>query len=239
MIVSSDTFRLLFTCGGDNDDDTPPRIEPPKPKAPAARRRSRAKDDDDDDDDLDYINDPKERRIRQLSKENAKRRTANNDLQAQLDEAQDQIDQLTNTVNNGVKLQKKYDTLLANHEKMIGTSKEQAIRTALGGDVNEDGTPRAWYDTSMVLSLLDRDGLAVDLTDGSVGGLSEQLAKLAEEKPFLVKAASGDQKDSAKQNPPPSGQAPQSSAGGTGGQNPQANEQELFAMFPALQTVVK
>lgn len=236
-MIDPNTFRLLFACGGDSGDE-PPRIEPPKPKAPARKRVVR---DDDDDDDLDYIDDPKDRRIKTLSKENAKRRTANNDLQAQLDEALEEIETLKVTVNNGVKLQKRYDDLKAKVATDQATYKEQAIRTALSGDVDAEGNPRAWQDANMVLGLLDREGLAVDLNDGTVGGLSEQLSKLAEDKPFLVKAASGDQGNKAQQQNQqlPSGQAPQSSAGGTRGQAPQINEQEMFSQFPALQTVTK
>lgn len=238
-MIETNTFRLLFTCGGDPGDDEPPRIEPPKPK-PTARKKAVVRDDDDDDDD-DYITDPRDRRIKKLSAENARRRTANNDLQEQLEAAREEIESLTVTVNNGVKLQKKYDDLKTSVAKDQAHYKEQAIRNALGRDQAEDGTARAWYDEAMVLGLLDRDGLAVDLTDGSIGGLSEQLAKIAEEKPFLLKAASGDQGKSPQQQQQqqPSGQAPQSSAGGNRGQAPQANEQEMFEMFPALRNVTK
>lgn len=238
MIV--DYLNLLFACGGDGDDDKePPRIDPPKPKAPA--KRPTPKRSDPDDEDYDYIEDPKDRKIKKLSDECARRRNHENELEGQLELKDEEIQGLTQTVNNAVKLQTKYDKLRGEFDGLQSKSKEQAIRTALSTDkiVDEKGkeTPRAWYDVDMVLSLLDRESIAVDLTDGSVGGLSEQLNQLAEQKPFLVKAASGDQGNSA--NNRPTGSAPQTSAGGTRNQEVQRSEREMVDMFPALRNVTK
>lgn len=235
-MIDSSTFRLLFACGADPEPKDPPRVELPKP-GPPRKKAANKDDDDDDDDDEDLIPDPRDRKIKRLSRENGRRRNHERDLEEQLESANEHIAELTSQVENGIKLQKRYDTLKTEHEGLLGSTKEQAIRTAISGDMTEDGKPRAWYDTSMVLSLLDREGLAVDLSDGSVGGLKEQLEAIAKEKPFLLKNASGDQGNSA--NNQPSGFAPQSSAGGNRRQVAADSERELVDMFPALRNVTK
>ena len=230
--------HLIFAWGGDGNDDEDEnvRIEAPKPK-PKPRRRQVPVDDDDDDDD--YIDDPKDRRIRKLSKENGRRRVENADLQAELDAKNEEIEDLQTQVKNGLKLQTKYDKLKDEKDKTEAAAREQAIRTAIAGDKDEKDKPRTWYDTSMVLSLLDRDSLAVDLSDGSVGGLSDQLKEIAKTKPFLLKSASGDEGNNGGTQQQPSGSAPQTSAAGTRGQGTADNERALMDSFPALRNVIK
>lgn len=243
-MLNPDLLQLLFACGGDSsaEEKDPPRIDPPKPK-PAPRSRRRQDDDDDDDfSDYDYIQDPKDRRIKKLSDEGAKKRNQINALKEQIEQLQEQIQERDATIANAVKLQSKYDKLKADHDGLQMKSREQAIRTALASDkiVDKDGKehPRAWYDVDMVLSLLDRDTLAVDLSDGTVGGLEDQLNQLAEQKPFLVKAASGEQGSGANTQRP-TGSVPQTSAGGTRSQEAQRSEQDLLNDFPALRNVMK
>lgn len=230
--------HLIAAWGSDSDDDDDDnvRIEAPKPKAKPRRRTVAVEDDDDDDD---YIDDPKDRRIRKLSRESGRRRVENADLQADIEAKNEEIEELKLQVANGLKLQKKYDKLQEDMKTTETKAKEQAIRTAISGDTDDKGKKRTWYDTSMVLSLLDRDSLAVDLSDGSIGGLSDQLAAIAKDKPFLLKAVSDDQGNNGGQQQQPSGSAPQTSATGTRGQGTAESEKTLVDMFPALRNVTK
>lgn len=234
-------LKLILASGADGgaNNDEPPRIETPPAPKPKAKPRKPV----DPDDDYDYIEDPQARRIKKLSDENARRRHRESELEALLESKDEEINGLMATVNNAVKLQTKYDRLKGEMNTLQTQSKEQAIRTALSADkvVDKDGKeqPRAWYDVDMVLSLLDRDGIAVDLADGSVGGLSEQLNQLAEQKPFLVKSAGGGQQGSSSNSSQPTGSAPQTSATGNRDQQVQSSERELIDMFPALRNVTK
>lgn len=239
----TDTLSLLFAWGGDSDGGDPPRIEPPKPKAPSKRKAAPVVNEDDDDDDDELIPDPRDRKIRRLSRENARRRTRERELEEELESYKERVEDLEKVSTDAVKLQKSYDKLKSEFDGLQGNARDQAIRAALSADKvkDKDGkeTPRAWYDVDMVLSLLDRDSLAVDLSDGSVGGLSDQLNQLAQEKPFLVKAVSGDQGNGANNYQRPTGSAPQTSAGGNRSQEAQRTERELVDMFPALRNVTK
>lgn len=224
-------IALLFAWGGDNENDE--RITaPPKPGPPKKATR-KAADDDDDDDDEEFIPDAKDRKIRKLSREAARRRTNERTLEEENERLREENENLRDSVNKAVKLQTKYDKLVEDHGKLEGRTREQTIRNAI-----QNNDELAWYDTSMVLSLLNREELAVDLEDGTVGGLEDQLKKIAKDKPFLLKDAGGSQGNNGSQQRP-SGQTPQSSAGGNRNQEIRQSEDKMIEQFPALRNVMK
>lgn len=232
----------LFAFGGDAENE-PPRIETVPERRPKAKPRTPSDDDDDDDDD-EFIKDPKDQRIRKLSRESNRRRIANRELTDALAEKDDEISALREQLENASKVQKAFDKLKTDSTKQLETVRRMAIRSAIEKDAveNDKGEPqkRAWYDTNMVESLLDPNQLSVDLNDFSVGGIREQLDAIAEKSPFLVKGLEGSAKNGSQtngqQHQQPSGQAPQSSATGTGEQNASLEQDKMLGDFPALRS---
>lgn len=239
-------LKAILAFGADNDDDED-EDDAPRPK-PGDRRRNRnqsrrAEDDDDEDDSFHrggkfgHIANEKDRRIAELTDENAKRRIQNRDLREENEELQASLKRAT-------KLQPKLDDLQKKYDDLEKASKISAIRNAIANGEQK------YHDLEMVLGLLNQEELAVDLSDGTIGGLEDQLNKIAEDRPFLVKAGEskegeGDDKDKSKsnaqqsnqnQNQNPSGYTPQSSA--SGARNQQVAEEELkkkmVGDFPAL-----
>ena len=229
----------LFAFGGDNDG------EELEPIAPVPSRDSKGKfssksseEDDDEDDDDEYINDPKDRKLRKLSRESNRRRIANRELKEELSSKEQEIAELRAELKKADRLQKSYDKLVKDHGDQQATVRRMAIRRAIESDTPEEGQKRSWYDVNMVEQLLKKDELAVDLNDFSVGGIQEQLNAIAEEKPFLVKASeTQDEKEIPQNRQNPSGSAPQSSATGTQGQQRSNEEAQMVADFPALSRV--
>lgn len=119
--------------------------------------------------------------------------------------------------------------------KLEATLRNNLLDTAILKDPK-----REWHDSSVVMAALDMTNIEVNLEEGTVEGLSEELARVAKEKAFLVKAAKGadaKKKDGEgtneqQQKKGPSGQQP----GGAGQQVNQklAQRQELEKKFPAL-----
>lgn len=227
----------LFAFGGDSGNDDPPKIRDIPERKPKSSSNSVDPDDDDDDDDEDdYINDPKDRRIRKLSRESNRRRIANRTLRSQLQEKEEEIAELRGELKNAEKLQRSFEKLKNEHESQQNTVRRMAIRRAIESDAVEEGKPRSWYDVNMVEGLLKDEELSVDLNDFSVGGLKEQLDAIAAEKPFLVKASEtpDDTKDRTPSDTYPSGSAPQSSATGNQDQQRSNEEAQMIRDFPAL-----
>lgn len=238
-IVLGKDIAALYAWGADDDDDKnkkdPPRVAeflPPKPGSGKRRREPVLDDDDDDDEDEDPPRNEAERRRRRLSRENSRRRIENKNLTAEIEDLKEEIEGYKGELKKAVKVQTAYDNLKAEHTKQEETVRSMAIRNALQQDEQLQ-----WYDVNMVVSMLDQDMISVDFSDFTVGGLEDQLKKIAEDKPFLVKEVK-DSNSGDGNRPPPSGQAPQSSASGTREQEASTNEKQMLQDFPALQKLV-
>ena len=219
----------VFAFGAeDNDriDDVPSRKTPSIDPDP----------DPDEEDDDDFIPDEKDRRLRKLSRSEARKRIQNKQLKDALAEKEAENADLRKELQKAQKLQKKFDEVVQEKTDQESTIRRIAIRQAIEKDAAEDGSKRTWYDVNMVESLLKSEELAIDTKDFSVGGLKEQLDAIAEEKPFLVK--SSESSDKGDRTPRSSGSAPQSSATGTQEQNRSNEDQTLRQDFPALNTLV-
>ncbi|AOE44821.1 hypothetical protein BI084_gp09 [Gordonia phage Terapin] len=236
----------FFAFGGDGGNDDPPNINVPgakdENKGRSSRRRSRRRDDDDDDDDDDIdLSDSgpgsKDNKIYKLSQENKNRRRANRELRETIAERDERIEELEEELRKVPQLQSLYEKQKQDNEKMKDTVREMALRQALGTAKGKDEKPLAWYDEGMVLDLIDRKKVAVDLKDFSVSGLDDQLQKIAEEKPFLVKDSSGEPTGGTSSRTTATGAAPQSSATGTGQQNQTSTKDKYQSRFAALNNI--
>lgn len=175
--VKSIPFFAIF---GAEDDDNPPKDKDDnKPGGKAGDD-----DDDDDDEDDDSHLTPDQRRIKELSAESKRRRLEARGLQKELDKAKadreeqerKKNDEATNNKNDLAKANKRIEAL----EK---TLHKNLLETAI---LKHDSV--TFHDTDTVLSALDRESITLDLESGTVEGLSEELKRVAKDKPFLVKA---------------------------------------------------
>lgn len=225
----------IFIFGGDPAKF--PKINLEIPATPVFTRP----DDEEQEEDFSHIEDPKDRNIARLSRENNRRRIMNKAAVNHIKKQEEEIAALRKELAKVPQAQQAFDSVVSARAEDEKSLKDFAILRGIENDTatNDKGeaTKRAWYDVSMVRSLLNTDELAVDLSDFSVGGLKDQLDKIATEKPFLVKEAGGTSGE-AQQQRPPSGSAPQSSATGNASQQKAATEDELRAQFPALQNLI-
>lgn len=217
----------------DDDDDEDPDDNSGKPKfreakSSKSKRRSRKDDDDDEDDDdedeLDKIEDPKDRRIVELSRESARRRREKNAEKRRADAAERERDELKNkdkdeTETLAMKLKKSEEE----NEKHLSRIQNMAVRNA----INEYDKVK-FQNVRLVMKELDFDDLEIDLDTGEVDGLEGQLRSIAKEMPYLVKGKSGSSDDSGKRQP--TGRNP-----GNGSQAPkETDQQELLKKYPFL-----
>lgn len=227
----------IFAFGGDPNETETPRVKPVPERKSAVKNEREDDDGDDIYDEVEFIGNDAQRQIAKLSRENARRRTKANDLRKEVSEKNEEIAELREELKKAEKLQKAYDKLQSESSSHMNAVRRLAIRSAIEKDKDAEGNSRSWYDVSMVEAMLDNDSIAVDINDLSVGGLDEQLAQLAEDKPFLVKSSKdsdGEDQQNTQQNNQPSGSAPQSSATGSEGQQKAHTENEFRDKFPAL-----
>lgn len=196
-ILEDDPFlRPLFGADEDEDEDEDDDDEDVKPKArpkPGDRRRVRTRKDtdDDDEDDLDGIEDPKDRRIAELSRESARRRREKNQEKRRADELETRLTQLENKGKDVTETQaNELKTLRESNEKLQQQLQRATVRTAI---VNNDSYK--WHDVDDIYSKLDLEDIEIDPDTGEVDGLDIQLKNLAKKKPYLLResdASGGD-----------------------------------------------
>lgn len=223
---------IAWGAQDDDDDDEGGTKNPPKP-GPRKVTKPVVDDldeDDDDDEDAEHIKDPKDRKILKLSRENRNRRRRERELEQQAATLADEFQSYKDADDSERgKWERKHANLETKYKALEEKATNGAIRTAIASHETYK-----WHDVSMVMDLLDRSQLAVDLDDGSVGGLDDQLKIIAKKKTFLLKSASGTPGGSNGST----GSAPQSSASGTRGQEAAATESQLLGDFPALRQMV-
>lgn len=193
------------------DDDEEETTRRPKPsdmkrkRERNARRQRDEEDEDEDDEDLDE----KDLRLREVSKEAARRRREKNAEKRRADALERELNELKNqgkdeeeTRSNELK------TLRYENEKMKAQLNKSIVRTAISsGKYN-------WHDLDEVYQKLDLEDIEIDYETGDVDGLEEQLKYIAKKKPYLLKDASGDdgsssrgQSGSTGHNPPSGGRS--------------------------------
>lgn len=227
-------LRGIVAFGADPEPKDPPQINiPPERKISVPEEKET--------DESLFHNPDGNNRLYQLGQENARRRNEAKDLRNAISQKDEEIAELRAELKNAEKIRKSYDKVKEDLDGRDGLLRRMAIHQAIREEESAEGEgKRAWYDVSMVFGLLDKDQIAVDVNDLTVGGLKEQLDKIAEEKPFLVKSA--EQKDESRDRPGnqyPSGSAPSSSATGTYREQNASTENEMISKFPALQNLVK
>lgn len=241
--------------GSDDDDEskasTNDGVEPKDDKNPKGGEN--ANEDDDEKTDFSGIDDPRERRIAELSDESAKRRRALRDYKKEtagtIKSLEDKIKALEKANDPDANKISDDDRLaieqphLAKIEKMTSTMRDQAIRSAILAEGQEDGAKRrVWHSVQNVVSQINADAIDFDAESGIIEGVSDELNRIASEQPFLVKEK-GKAKSSKDDDEEDKGGSSKRGAsgrqpGGAGtkavhGMDPQ-REKELKNRFPIL-----
>lgn len=157
-------------------------------------------DGDDEGTDFSGIDDPKDRRIAELSDEAAKRRRKLRETKSQYDtqiaDLNKQIKELQKAQKSGQENQgisdEEREEIEAPHlermQKMEATMRRQAIESAILAESQAEGAKRrVWHSTQNVYSQIDLDAIDFDPESGTIEGVTEELDRIAREQSFLVK----------------------------------------------------
>lgn len=182
--LEDDPFLRPF-FGGDNEDEG--ADERPKPGDRRRDRNSSRKknedEDDEDEDDFKDIEDPKDRRIAELSQEAGRRRREKNAERKQREELERRLEELANKDKSAEEQAAAKMKQLEDDNSVLKARLEKAIvRAAI---VNDDDYK--WHDADEVFSKLELMDLEIDPETGTVDGLKEQLKSIAKKKPYLLK----------------------------------------------------
>ena len=184
----------------DDDDDDDGTPSPRKLADKANRRKGRkAADDDDDDEDLSHISDPKERRIAELSRENARRRRELRAAQRERDEARATLEEKeAGKQSTEQKLTKDLNKANETIAALTSQLENGLLRTSI-----QEFEAYKWHDVNLVMRELNKKAIFVDLEEGEVEGIQKELKRIAKEKPFLVKKAEKSKDDDADDDEKP------------------------------------
>lgn len=197
-------------------------------------------DDDDDDDDGDGGDssqwDEKDKKIHSLSSEARNRRKALRAAERERDELKRQLEERDGAKKDTEKhLQGELEKANSRAQKMEGVLRKNLLETHILKD-----NKITWHDVDVVVAALDLGEIDIDVESGTVEGLSDELKRVAREKPFLVKSKSG-----SRQNGGDDGGSGQQQRRGSTGNNPggaghQQNQQvtqreSLLKKYKALQ----
>lgn len=187
--------------------------------------------------------DERDRRIGELSTEAKNRRLQLRAKEKELAEAQAKLEALQKKGDDGeideAVRQKIEGPLLEKIEKMTTASRNTAIRNAILAEGQKDGADRrVWHSADNVLSQIDMDAIDYDPESGTIEGVSDELSRIADEQPFLVKEKGKPKRqtkdaDSDKGKRGASGNQP----GGAGRQvhgMDKKRKEELAKKFPVL-----
>lgn len=188
----------IFGAEEDEDEDEDEGEGAPKVKpSPGTMKKTVKKvvkkvdddddDDDDDEDDLSHIEDPKDRRIAELSRENGKRRRAARETAKELKRIQDEAKAAENAKKPETdRLQSTVAEQAATIEALEKRVSASVLRSAI-----MEHDKFTWHDIGSVLHEINFEDLDIDTEAGAVDGLEDELKRIAKAKPFLVKKRAG------------------------------------------------
>lgn len=214
--------------------------EEPDPADGGTGGEGNVADDDADEDDLAGILDPKDRRIAELSREAGRHRRNKNAALTDNQKLQDRIRELEN---QGGDQSKNWETEKATMQARYEELERNTANTLLRAAMVEDAKYQ-WYDVPVVLNLINREAIDVDLAEGVVDGLGEELKRIAKEKPYLVKKSTekasektGNASGSGGTGTPQTGSTG-SNPGNNGASNGQAAQRAtLESKYPSLRNI--
>lgn len=191
--------------GEDPDDEGGGSPNPGDLAKKAAQKKAADPDDDDDDDDsftadkLKDITDPKDRKIVELTSEAANRRRKARQHREEAERLAKELEQIKRKENDELTNTKMdLDKLSKSEAQWRGIAESQVLDLAILKDKQFQ-----WHDIDTVTTQINREALEIDWeAGGKIEGLQAELARIAKEKPFLLKETSEDEtkkkKDTSK-----------------------------------------
>lgn len=195
--IAEELFKFLNPIHGadpegeadeDQEDGNEDQEDQERPKPGDRRKKSSADDDDDDDDkDLDAVDDPKAKRIFELSNENRKKRLALRELREELaalkkdKEAKD-----SEGKSESSRLKTDNTKLTEANQKLTKTNENLLLKQGVLSSKSY-----RFHDVDDVIAFVDRKEIDIDAASGTIEGLGEELKRLAREKPYLVSEVIG------------------------------------------------
>ena len=184
---------------------------------------------DDEDKDKKAAPSAEDRRVAALEEEKQRFYDQREELKVQLRDAKAEITKLKKDGTPDEALKTSNDELTSSNEKLTAANQKLMLENAFLKSGGYD-----WVDPEAALRLADLSAVEFDEKTNKAMGLESALAKLAKDKPYLLKAKAEDEdKDKGdKGNQRRTGQAPR---GGTQKQSDQAaREAKLRSKYPAL-----
>lgn len=217
---------------GDVDDDDTDEEEDrtPKPRNRSRTNRRKTEDDDDEDpDDLDGIEDPKERRIAELSRENARRRRERNAERKEKEALAARIAELEKTGKSAEdQIKTEAETLKSENARLQKLMSKSTLRTAISSN-----DTYKWYNIDDAIRELNMEDLDIDIEHGEVDGLEAQLKKIAKNKPYLLKKSEQQDEDNA------SGGNQKPGGFGRTGINPSGSQRQKSSQLTQREALIK
>lgn len=187
-------FYTIFGAEGNEDDDKKKKAN--SDDTSGGDSGDDGDDDDGDDGDSGSAEKDTARRLRDTSKEAAQRRRDNREQKKEIDRLKLDLEERekkdkSDLENYKADSEKKQDRI----NKMEKVLQTNILETAILKD-----SKFTWHDVTVLRAALDMGEIEVDVESGTVDGLSDELKRVAREKPFLLKGAKkddgdGDQKD--------------------------------------------
>jgi len=123
-------------------------------------------------------------------------------------------------------LQAKYDKLV----KLVETSVIDSHIQNLSSAKDKNGQPKYnWQDVEAVRAFIDREQIDIDLDNGTVNGIENQLKDIATKRPYLL--VTKQEQDGGNQPPPPGGPATGSHPTGGTVRQRETDRQKLGAKY--------
>lgn len=149
--------------------------------------------------------DPKDSKIAELSTEAKNRRLALRAKEKENLELQKRIEALENKDKNGEvdeETRAKIEgPINEKYTKLLNSSRNTAIKNAILAEGQREGeSQRVWHSADTVLSQMNMDEIDFDPESGSIEGVSEELDRIAEEQPFLIKSKGKPKRQDKKEN---------------------------------------
>lgn len=166
---------------------------------------------------------PRDARIKELSRENAKKRNENKDLRTQLDKLQKDLKKFTDKDKSEVeKATGRVTELETEHEELKEKYSMLRLKNAFLSQ-----SKYQFKNPALALKVVDLSEVEID-DDGEVAGLEKALDELKKSDPYLFKDAKSDE-DEGDEGPPKTGDSPKRKDKVT------ANREALLKKYPALQ----
>lgn len=184
----------IFGADPDDDDDeggnTAPTPNDMTKKVGKSVNDGSVDDDDGVDEDSLGLSE-QQRKIMTLSKENKSRRLENKDLRKRIDEFEQaekkKADENASELEVAAKANQE---LKAENSRLVESIRQSTLRSAILED-----SRYTWQDVDVLVRELNTDAIDIDPETRSVDGLEDELKRIAEEKPFLVKKDNSQKRD--------------------------------------------